>query len=181
MRILAAIEVLCVFSGILLFIWRLQYTFPDFAILLLAFLVLTFFIHRDRISELGLGSRGFAAACKLLAMPALLTVAALAAIGAGRGAFPASFFTTDKLAGLGRYFAWCLFQELGLQSFFANRVLTVVKDPNRAAWINAAIFAAFHIPNPVLMPLTFAGGYLLTRVFIATRNLLPLAADCAWQ
>ena len=41
--------------------------------------------------------------------------------------------------------------------------------------MSAIIFAAFHIPNPVLMPVTLLGGYILSKVFIATRNLLPLA------
>jgi len=52
MVILAAIEVVMVLGGVLLYIWRLQFTFPDFAIFLLAFIVLTFLVHRDSIENL---------------------------------------------------------------------------------------------------------------------------------
>jgi hypothetical protein len=173
--VLAAGEVLIVFGGILLFIWRLQYTFPNFAILLLGFLIVTFFIHRDRFADLGFGSRGFGRGMKVLAGPTLLLATVLLVIGIERGALNGSFFKIEKLAGLGHYFAWCLFQEFGLQSFFTNRLRSVFKRPNRTAWVSAAIFAAFHIPNPVLMPITFLGGYVLSRVFISTRNLVPIA------
>ena len=41
--------------------------------------------------------------------------------------------------------------------------------------MNGLIFGFVHIPNPVLVPVTFLGGYLLTRIFFSTRNLVPLA------
>ena len=34
-------------------------------------------------------------------------------------------------------------------------------------------------PNPVLVPITLVGGYILTRVFFSTRNLIPLALSQA--
>jgi len=177
--ILAAVEVLFVFGGIILFIWRLQYTFPDFAMILLGFLVLTFFIHRDRISDLGFGSRGFMMGLKALALPTLIIAATLILVGIARGTLQTTFFTADKLSGLARSFAWCLFQQFGLQSFFTNRLLSIFKHIGRAAWIAAIIFAAFHVPNPLLMPVTFLGGYVLSRVFISSRNLVPLALSQA--
>jgi hypothetical protein len=61
MRILAAGEVLIVFAGVMAYIWRLQFTFPEFAVILLAFIIATFFVHGDRLQDLGLGSRGLAA------------------------------------------------------------------------------------------------------------------------
>jgi len=94
------------------------------------------------------------------------------AFGAFRGH---SILNWTMLSGFGRYFAWCLFQQFGLQSFFTNRIIQVLKNSKRTAWTSGAIFAAFHIPNPVLMPLTFFGGVILTRVFIRHRNLVPLA------
>ena len=81
----------------------------------------------------------------------------------------------EKLSGLGRYFAFSLFQEFGLQSFFTNRLFTIFKKRNTTAWVSAFIFACFHIPNPVLIPVTFLGGYVLSRVFIDHRSLIPLA------
>jgi len=175
MVILAAIETVIVVGGVLLYIWRLQFTFPDCAIFLLAFIVLTFLLHRDSFQNLGMGSHGFISGLKALAVPTLIIAASLILIGEGGGAFFNWSLNADKLEGLGRYFAWCLFQQFGLQSFFTNRLLAVFRDPNRTAWICAAVFASFHIPNPVLLPVTFIGGFVLTRVFIAYRNLVPLA------
>jgi hypothetical protein len=169
----AAGEVLFIFSGVLLYIWRLQYTFPDFAIVLLAFIVLSFFFHRDGLAKLGLGHRGFTAGIKMAAGPTAAIAVVLIGAALLRGMTPALF--GDRLFGVGRYFGWCLLQQLVLQSFFANRLLLTFRRPEAAAWVNAGIFAAVHIPNPVLMPVTFLGGYVLTRVFFSTRNLLPLA------
>ena len=75
---MAAGEVVFVFAGIVLFIWRLQYTFPDFAVILLGFLILTFFIHRDRLVDLGVGSQGFVTGMKAVAIPALIIAGILA-------------------------------------------------------------------------------------------------------
>jgi len=176
MIVLAAVgEVLFVFAGVVAYIWRLQFTFPDFAIVLLVFIVATFFLHRDGFQDLGFGSRGLLVGMKQVAMPTLLIGSVLAVAVVARGGSPEALLTADKLVGLGKYFAWCLLQQFVLQSFFANRLLLILKDERRAAWMNGAIFAAVHIPNPVLVPVTFLGGYLLTRIFFATRNLVPLA------
>jgi hypothetical protein len=175
MVFVAAAEVLIVFSGIVVFIWRLQFVFPDFAWFLLGFIVLTFFIHRDSLQNLGLGSHGFIPGMKAVLGPTLIISIALVLSGIAFGTFTAGISNWNKLSGLGRYFAWCLFQEFGLQSFFTNRIIQILKDPKKTAWISGTIFAAFHIPNPVLIPLTFFGGIILTRVFIKNRNLLPLA------
>jgi hypothetical protein len=174
MRILAAGEVLIVFAGVVAYIWRLQFTFPDFAVILLAFIMATVFVHRDRLKDLGLGSPGLVAGIRMLALPTLIIAGALILIG-----IPVRFFTIDRLAGLEKYFAWCLLQEFALQSFFGNRLLQALKSENRAAWVNAGLFAAVHLPNPVLVPVTFLGGYILTRVFFSTRNLVPLAMSQA--
>jgi hypothetical protein len=174
MLVLAVGEVLFIFAGVVAFIWRLQFTFPDFAIILLVFIVATFVVHRDRLSDLGFGSGGLVGGMKALALPTALIAGALIVTRV-----PDGFLTTDRLAGIGKYFSWCLLQQFALQSFFANRLLLIMKDPRRAASMNGAIFAAVHIPNPVLVPVTFFGGYLLTRVFFANRNLVPLALSQA--
>jgi len=175
MRILAAGEVLIVFAGVMAYIWRLQFTFPDFAVILLVFIVATFFVHGDRLQkDLGFGSGGLIAGIRVLAVPTLMIAAVLIIFSV-----PARFFAIDRLAGLEKYFAWCLLQQFALQSFFGHRLLQVLKSQNRAAWVNAGLFATVHLPNPVLVPITFVGGYILTRVFFSTRNLIPLALSQA--
>jgi hypothetical protein len=179
MFFLAAVNVSIVFAGILLYIWRLQYVFPDFALYLLAFLILTLFIHRDSFQQLGFGSHGMAASLKLLIGPTLILAGGLVMVGYVSGVFDNWTWSADKATSAFKYFSWCLFQQFGLQSFFTNRLLAIFPRPNHAAWASAAVFAIFHIPNPVLVPVTFFGGYILTRVFIAHRNLIPLAISQA--
>src|SRR6516225_9970262 len=72
MPALALGEVLFVFAGVMAFIWRLQFTFPDFVIVLLVFIVASFFVHRDRLSDLGFGSQGLIGGMKVLALPTAL-------------------------------------------------------------------------------------------------------------
>jgi hypothetical protein len=174
MRWFAVVEVLGVFAGVVAFIWKLQFTFPDFAMLLLAFIIATFVLHRDKFKDLGFGSLGMVEGMRILAVPTVIAVALLVIT-----AIPTHFAQMGRLAGLAKYFAWALLQQFALQSFFGNRLLLIMRHPNRAAWVNGAVFAAVHIPNPVLVPVTFLGGYFLTRVFYSTRNLVPLAVSHA--
>ena len=55
-----------------------------------------------------------------------------------------------------------------------NRLLAAFQQPSVAALVAGAIFGALHWPNPVLVPLTFAGGVAMAWLFATERNILPL-------
>jgi hypothetical protein len=175
MKSLAAAEVAIVFAGTVVYIWRWQGIYPDFPIYLLGFIVATFFLHRDSPRRLGLGSHGFLSSLRYIWRPSLAAATCLILIGWMTGSPVLSRLAHVNWGGFGRYFAWCLLQQFGLQSFFSNRVSAFVEKPNHAAWLSAAMFGAFHLPNPVLLPVTFLGGYFLSRLFLSERNLVPLA------
>jgi hypothetical protein len=175
MKRLAAVEVAIVFIAIVSYIWRWRYVFPDLAVYTLAFIVASFFIHRDNLSLLGLGPQGLLPTVRRIWIPTGLAIIGLMLIGWLTQSWANVHVTASGLRSFGMYFAWCLFQQFGLQSFFSNRLASVVQTPNRAAWLSAGIFMAFHFPNPVLVPVTLLGGYLFARVFLSERNLLPLA------
>src|SRR5215471_15025927 len=162
---LAAANVCIVLAGILLYIWRLQFVFPDFEFFLLGFILLTFFIHRDSLQQLGIGSHGMAASMKLLMRPTLIVAGLFVVVGLISGVFDDWTWSAGKATTAFQYFLWCLFQQFGLQSFFTNRLEKILPRSGQVAWASAAVFAVFHIPNPILMPVTFFGGYILTRVF----------------
>src|SRR5262245_2008511 len=124
MIVLAAVELVIVLGGVLLYIWRLQFTFPDSAIFLLTFIVMTFFLHRVSLQDLGMGSAGLISGLKALTGPTILLAAVSILIGITSGGFADWSLNADKLQGWSRYFAWCLFQQFGLQSFFTNRLQT---------------------------------------------------------
>jgi hypothetical protein len=77
------------------------------------------------------------------------------------------------------YFAFCLLQQIALNSLLMNRLVSLLSRRWLASLIAAAIFAALHWPNPALVPLTFVGGSAMAWMFARVRNILPLAAGQA--
>jgi len=80
---------------------------------------------------------------------------------------------------LGSYMAFCLLQQVGLNSFLMNRLLATFEKPVPAALFAGALFAALHWPNPVLVPLTFVGGAAMAWLFATERSILPLTVGQA--
>lgn len=72
------------------------------------------------------------------------------------------------------YAAWTVVQEFIAQSFFFLQMVRVLK-PRRAIAVNGLLFGLAHWPNPVLVPVTLAGGWFLTACFARIRNIYPLA------
>ena len=73
------------------------------------------------------------------------------------------------------YMAFCLLQQVGLNSYLTNRLLGATESPARASLLSGTIFAALHWPNPVLVPLTFIGGVAMAWLFARDRNIILLA------
>jgi hypothetical protein len=77
------------------------------------------------------------------------------------------------------YLAFCLLQQVGLNSFVTNRLLGAFEKPVPSAMVAGTLFAALHWPNPVLVPLTFVGGVAMSWLFATERNILPLTVGQA--
>lgn len=74
------------------------------------------------------------------------------------------------------YALWAFVQQLVLQGFFLARLLDLTRDRRAVSVIAAAVlFAAAHLPNPVLTPITFVWGLMACALFLRYRNLIPLA------
>jgi len=76
------------------------------------------------------------------------------------------------------YLAFCLMQQVGLNSLVTNRLLAAMESPVRASLMAGTLFGLLHWPNPVLVPLTWVGGILMSWLFAKERNILPLTL---WQ
>lgn len=72
------------------------------------------------------------------------------------------------------YAAWTVVQEFIAQSFFFLSLRRVL-SPRQAIFTNGVLFAIAHWPNPVLVPVTLAGGWFLTACFDRYRNIYLLA------
>lgn len=73
------------------------------------------------------------------------------------------------------YVAFCLLQQVALNSYLTNRLDAAMGSPALAALLAGTVFAALHWPNPVLVPLTFIGGFVMAWLFARERNIIPLA------
>jgi hypothetical protein len=75
----------------------------------------------------------------------------------------------------GGYTVWSFVQQFLLQGYFLFRFLRLLPRREWAAVAAAGIFAAAHLPNPILTPVTLVWGLCACFVFLRFRNLFPLA------
>lgn len=74
----------------------------------------------------------------------------------------------------GGYTVWSFVQQFLLQGYFLFRFLHLLPRREWAAVAAAMIFAAAHVPNPILTPITLVWGLVACFVFLRCRNLYPL-------
>ncbi len=72
------------------------------------------------------------------------------------------------------YAVWTAVQQFLLQGFFLLRLLRVIPGDWRPAMAAGLLFAAAHLPNPVLVPITLLWGFASCLLFLRYRNLYPL-------
>jgi len=160
---------------VMAYIWRLQSREFNWWIVFPVWLILSFVYHGDTPKTLGWRVDNLWPATRQAVLPFALFIAAISVTGlflGGPHLPPGHLIEPRRLTG---YFAFCLLQEVGLQSFLMNRLLAALEKPLPAALVSGALFAMTHWPNPVLMPLTFIGGTTLCWLFARERNIVPLA------
>jgi hypothetical protein len=175
LRFFTALEVAILYAGILLYIWRWQFTYPRVWMILLAIVLASHILHRDRLVSMGLTFRGLRASAQFvlplalaLFLPAVIYGIAhrdLLVLPPGR-----RIFTSFAMYGF-----WCLFQQYLMQSYFHVRLMSISTNRHLTSALVALMFGAAHIPNPILMMATTIGGFLLAEVFARHRNIFPLA------
>ena len=79
------------------------------------------------------------------------------------------------IRGLWLYAIWALLQQFMLQSFFYLR-LEALTGRRWSIPLAATLFAAAHVPNPILTPATFVGALFFTEMFRRYRSIYALAA-----
>jgi membrane protease YdiL (CAAX protease family) len=175
MRILALLDIIALPCATMWIIWREPPKLSHAWILLPIWLIASFAIHRDTTRTLGMRAenlwRAFLRASLVLGPMA----AGLILIGFARGVRIPNSPGTFAPHHFWNYFAFCLLQQVALNSLFSNRSFFLTKRIPAAALISAIIFAILHWPNPVLMPATFIAGFAMAWLFLRERNILPLA------
>ena len=174
-RWLSLADVVFLPALILRFIWRLQFTTRWAWVILVAWPIISFLLHRDTPKTLGWRADNLWPATKEALIVFGAMAAVLIAIGLCLGArleFPPNLVSWHRFY---TYAAFCLLQQVAVNSLLHNRVLSMLRNEWAAAVLTGAIFAACHWPNPVLVPLTFFGGSVMAWMFGRVRNIIPLA------
>ncbi len=179
LRFLGIVDVVGVPLFIGWYIWRLQFTAPRSWIVFAIWLPASFVLHRDTPKTMGWRADNIWPATKQAAVAFGLMVAVLILTGLVLHAprhIPAHLVSPRRLWS---YFAFCVLQQVALNSFLNNRLMFLIRDRRLSSLLTGAIFAACHWPNPVLVPLTLIGGTVMAWLFARQRNILPLAVGQA--
>jgi membrane protease YdiL (CAAX protease family) len=175
LRYLTIADVTLLPAFILWFIWKLQFTARWTWIVFVVWVALSFLVHRDTPKTLGWRADNLWPAAKQALLVFGAMIAGLVAIGLALGSprvLPPNLISWHRLWS---YFAFCVLQQVALNSLVHNRMLSLVSPEWLAATFTGIIFAACHLPNPVLVPLTFVGGFAMAWMFGRERNIIPLA------
>jgi hypothetical protein len=157
------------------YIWKWQAAAPRSWLVLAAWMIVSAVLRRDTPKTWGWRADNLWAATRN-AVP-FFAVASTAICGTGLflgmlQRLPAHLLEPRRFLG---YLAFCLLQQVALNSFLTNRLLSYFERPWPAALMAGLVFAALHWPNPVLVPLTLVGGVVMSWLFARERNILPLA------
>jgi hypothetical protein len=160
---------------ILWFIWRLQFTHRWTWIAFVIWLVASFALHRDTPKTLGWRADNLWPATRQALLGFGLMTVGLVAVGVILGApwHPSTgLFSWNRY---GSYLAFCLLQQVALNSLLHNRMLALVENEWISAGLTGGIFGLIHWPNPVLVPATLVAGAAMAWMFGRHRNIIPLA------
>ena len=172
---LALVDVAGLPIFILAFIWRLQFTTNWVWVGFVVWMLASFAIHRDTPKTLGWRADNLWPATRRAAAAFAILASALIVTGV---VLRAPWQVPEHLIKLNRlwsYFAFCVLQQVALNSLLMNRMSFLISRRWLAAALTGVIFAACHWPNPVLVPLTFIGGTVMAWLFASERNIIPLA------
>ncbi len=104
----------------------------------------------------------------------IITAAAVLLASAQLGTLHRLFGKPNAILHGSTYLIWAVVQQWIQQSFFFARMERVIERGVLASFTTAALFGLAHLPNPVLAPLTFLGGWLLSELYRRYRSVVPL-------
>src|SRR5260370_9199786 len=140
----ALAEALSVFAMIMLYIWRLRWSYPLSWGIILALMLASHALRGETPAKLGFGLRNLEDS--LIRFTPVVLLLALMLLAAGSIARTIRYITPESgFASLVLYFGWGLFQQYVLNGFFVNRFMEFTPPP--APLLAALLFSAAHAPN----------------------------------
>lgn len=173
LRWLSIADIIGLPTIIVLFIWRWQFTHLEVWIVFPVWIFGSFLLHRDTPKTLGWRADNLKRSAFEAGIFFGIAIAIVLALAFARG-MPHHMVWSAVAKHLWAYFAFCLLQQVALNSFINNRAISLFRQPWLSSLVAAVVFASAHWPNPVLVPITLIGGFAMAWLFRRNRNILTL-------
>jgi len=139
-----------------------------------AWIAVTAILRRKEVATHGLGFSGLVPSLWIVGAAILIAIVGIALAKRLHTLHPL-YGPLPVLTHLWGYALWALMQQFILQIYVLTRFLRLGLRRNSAVALATILFAAAHIPNPLLVALTFIWGAISCALFLRYRNLYPLA------
>lgn len=168
-----AIEVFAVFLFVMALVWILP---PIFVFLASVFILLSWKFHRDSLKNLGVLPRDFSQ-IRNIGIGVLISAVAFSITAL---VYNPEIFSNPKLGSnilrqFERYVFWAFLQQLVFHGYFTHRIQTVFNDVRNSSLVSGLMFAAVHLPNPILTGVSLIYGPASAYFFLRSRNIYILA------
>jgi membrane protease YdiL (CAAX protease family) len=154
-------------------LWSSRLAFQNrWALIAILTVILFVLVDRPSIRRMGLALPTTMGAGVALGGSVLTVIALVFLVRWSGGQIPVNP-TWPSLHGIWQYMVWALVQEFILQSFFFTRCEDLFGSP-AAVWVSATLFAAAHLPSPILTTFTFVAGLFFCEMFRRYRSIYPI-------
>jgi len=127
----------------------------------------------SHLHRLGLGLPKMFGASVVLGIGLATIVCMVIVVSWAGGEIPANPTWFPNLQSAWGYVIWAMLQEFLLQSFFFNRCEELYGG-EPAVWMASTLFAAAHLPNPVLTTAALIGALFFCEMFRRYRSIYVL-------